>query len=54
MGRDTYCAYRHVLWWENLQVPIWRLVGVLETFIGQEGEARAVEACGHYDHVAFD
>ena len=54
MGWNTYCAYGHVLWWEDLEVPIRRLVWVLETFVWQEREARAVEARGHYDHVSFD
>ena len=43
-----------MLWWEDLEVPIRRLVGVLETFLGQEREAWTVETCGHYDHISFD
>ena len=53
-GSNTYCAYGHVLWWEALEIPIRRLVWVLETFIRQEREARAVETRGHYDHISFD
>ena len=46
-GGRTYCAYGHVLWREDLEVPIRWFVWGLKTFFWQEREARAVETRGH-------
>ena len=40
-----------MLWWEGLQVPVWRGVRLVEAVVGQETQRWPFEARCHDDHV---
>lgn len=46
-------ANTHMFRGKGLQVPIGRLIGVLEDIVGQKTEAWALKAGRHDHHVAF-